>query len=588
MKSIIFRLLLAFITIISLLLLQGVLSVFFETRLHSVQREAAAVEAEYNSIHEKLIEQRLIVYRLLGTSNPYEMDALKNQYADIEDYLETNFDSIGINSPEYGELITSYDDIIRLHYDFYTKTARNMMNKDTVSVFSSVENALLKHRTYQIMKSENAIARTMKNSIFLTISIAVAALAVSIIWALVLRNTFTYKSEAESELSSLRNYLQNIIDSMPSAIIAVDSSGKVILFNYEAGKCFADSGLCIGCTNIEDFLPENIDIYGLISGTLESGRPESLSKIKDIKEDSEIYSDITLYPIEELGQRGVVIRIDDVTEKARMDEVLVQTEKMLSVGGLAAGMAHEINNPLAAIVQTGNVMTERLINTGMESNRKAADEAGIDMTAISSYIKSRGIPRMLDTINEAGIRISEIVKNMLSFSRKTETAFESRNPAELVDRIIELASTDFDLKKKFDFKEIKIIKNYSDGLPEIECHSSKIQQVLLNILKNGAQAMFELKAPAQDFQPSFIITIKKQGPDFICIEIKDNGPGMPEDVRKRIFEPFFSTKEPGIGTGLGLSVSYFIITHDHGGEIRVETSPGRGANFIISLPVKQG
>jgi len=120
-------------------------------------------------------------------------------------------------------------------------------------------------------------------------------------------------------------------------------------------------------------------------------------------------------------------------------------------------------------------------------------------------------------------------------------------------------------------------------MPLVPCEAAKIQQVLLNIFKNGAQAMQE----ASIEKPIFIVRVSyEEVPKTASIEIEDNGPGMDEKTRKRIFEPFFTTKPVGIGTGLGLSVSYFIITENHGGTMAVESTLGHGAKFIIHLPLK--
>ncbi len=131
-------------------------------------------------------------------------------------------------------------------------------------------------------------------------------------------------------------------------------------------------------------------------------------------------------------------------------------------------------------------------------------------------------------------------------------------------------------------QEIIIEKEYEPNLPEILCEGTKIQQVLLNILTNGAQAM---AASPPGTQPKFIIRLSHDTQKrMLCMEIEDNGPGIELDVKKRIFEPFFTTKPVGVGTGLGLSVSYFIITKNHNGTLEVESQPGQGARFIIRLP----
>ena len=135
------------------------------------------------------------------------------------------------------------------------------------------------------------------------------------------------------------------------------------------------------------------------------------------------------------------------------------------------------------------------------------------------------------------------------------------------------------------FKQIEIIKEYDKSIPFVNCESSKIQQVFLNILRNGAEAMQdEIGIKNVDKKPKFNLRIiDEPNSDKVKIEIEDNGPGMEKEVRKRIFEPFFTTKPTDKGTGLGLSVSYFIIEENHGGEMKVESELGKGSKFIIKL-----
>ena len=123
-----------------------------------------------------------------------------------------------------------------------------------------------------------------------------------------------------------------------------------------------------------------------------------------------------------------------------------------------------------------------------------------------------------------------------------------------------------------------------DGLPRLACTETEIEQVFLNILRNAAQAMAEATPPVED--PRIAVRVLRVE-DRVRIEIEDNGPGMAPEVSRRIFEPFFTTKPPGQGTGLGLSVSYFIITKSHGGSMDVESTPGKGTCFRIELPLKQ-
>ncbi|MCP3875622.1 MAG: GAF domain-containing protein [Desulfobacteraceae bacterium] len=271
-------------------------------------------------------------------------------------------------------------------------------------------------------------------------------------------------------------------------------------------------------------------------------------------------------------------------EKTRLEEMVIHSEKMISIGGLAAGMAHEINNPLAGILQNSQVIQNRLKNK-FPANESAAREFNLELEDMQAYMEKREIYSMMDSVMDAGKRAAAIVANMLSFSRKSESGLFPESASELLDKTLELAKNDYNLKKKFDFKRIKIVREYGKQIPRIACKSSEIQQVFFNILSNGAQAMISWKE--SNNEPCFTLRVFKQE-NMVRIEIKDNGPGMKENARKRVFEPFFTTKNVGEGTGLGLAVSYFIITETHKGSIEVNAKHLKGSNFIIKLPIAEG
>ena len=264
-----------------------------------------------------------------------------------------------------------------------------------------------------------------------------------------------------------------------------------------------------------------------------------------------------------------------------MEQIIIQSEKMMSVGGLAAGMAHEINNPLAGMIQNAQVASNRLTRD-MPANTKVAEALGLSMSTLREYMAQRGILNHLEAINQSGVRAAQIVSNMLSFARKGSSEKKPHLLAPLIDKTISLAESDFDLKKKHDFRNIIIETDFSPNVPEVMCEPSKIQQVLFNIIKNASEALSGYKE--RQTSPKITARLKKAGGKAV-IEIEDNGPGIEEETRKRIFDPFFTTKGPSKGTGLGLSVSYFIIVDDHHGAMEVSSTPGRGTTFIIRLPL---
>jgi len=256
---------------------------------------------------------------------------------------------------------------------------------------------------------------------------------------------------------------------------------------------------------------------------------------------------------------------------------------MLSVGGLAAGMAHEINNPLAGILQSLQVAQNRL-KPGLKKNDDSAQACGTTMTAIANYMEDRQVFKLMDSALQSGRRAADIVQDMLSFARKSDSDFASHDIRTLLDKSVELAGQEYSLKKRFDFRQIRIVKQYQD-IPNIFCDANKIQLVFLNIMKNGAQIMAE-KRYTNNETPAFLLRISKKE-DMVRVEIEDTGPGMDENIRTKVFEPFFTTKKVGSGTGLGLSVSYFIITENHNGKMGVVSPPGKGAVFYVELPFTQ-
>lgn len=277
---------------------------------------------------------------------------------------------------------------------------------------------------------------------------------------------------------------------------------------------------------------------------------------------------------------SIIATGSDVTEQFRLHALMAQTEKMMMVGGLAAGMAHEINNPLGIIMQhTQNI--ERRIFSDLPANLEAAEKTGVELQQVRDYLQQRGIPTFLQQIHQASDRMSRIISNMLKFSRKSESKMESASLESVIEQTLELAENDYNLKKHYDFKNITIVREYDIDLPKVPLIVLEMEQVVLNLLKNAAQAM----ALANTVKEPRITLRTKHSGDWVCIEVEDNGPGMSPDVQQRIFEPFFTTKETGVGTGLGLSVSSAIITNNHHGRIEVRSEPDQGTCFTIYLPL---
>jgi PAS domain S-box-containing protein len=389
--------------------------------------------------------------------------------------------------------------------------------------------------------------------------------------------------ELNTELRHLRNLLKNVIDSMPSVLVGVDVAGRVIQWNREAEEVTEISAAEAQGKQLAKVFPLLAGEMGKVHLAIREHEVQESIRIMRDGEGERRFRDVTVYPLEVNGIEGAVIRVDDVTERIRLEEMIIQSEKMLSVGGLAAGMAHEINNPLAGIIQNVQVLRNRYLEA-TPKNEQIAEASNTHMEAIRAYTEQRGQLRTMDHIMDSAVRAAEIVENMLSFSRKSEFEFELHDLGNIVDNAIELATKKYDLGKKQDFRQIEIVRDYQDDLPPVPCERTKIQQVILNLLVNGAEAM---AGRVNGDESSQMIVRLRREKAMACIEVQDNGPGMSEKIKKRVFEPFYSTKGVGQGTGLGLSISYFIVVDHHQGTMEVESDLGEGTTFFIRLPIKR-
>ncbi len=273
--------------------------------------------------------------------------------------------------------------------------------------------------------------------------------------------------------------------------------------------------------------------------------------------------------------------------------MLVQDEKLLSMGRMAAGLAHEINNPLAAIIQGSQTIERRLLEP-LDANKQQASDSGLDFDAVQRYAQQRQIDQLLENIKSSGERAAHIVKTMLDFSHSSALEHAPFNVADMVNKSITIAEQEFDnsIRGKL---QLNIRKQEQDikALGAI----NEVQQVVINLIRNAAQALtqhMEEKSDQPDmfFTPQIDIDIASER-SLAEIVIRDNGPGIPEKVRAQIFEPFFTTKAIGAGSGLGLAVSYFIMTEHHRGSLDLLPSGAdaesdqhqTGTAFRIRLPL---
>lgn len=280
-------------------------------------------------------------------------------------------------------------------------------------------------------------------------------------------------------------------------------------------------------------------------------------------------------------QQSLEARAREEARVRDLERQLFHTERLGTVGRLAAGMAHEINNPLAAILQSLQNVQRRL-NPDQPGNQAAAKALGVDMRQLHNYLEARDINRFLSGMESAGHRAAEIVRHMLEFSRSSSRQLEPTGLNAIAHASVDFIHNAIELSMPALHARLIIEEDYDPGLPAIPASGVELQQVLVNLLKNAAQAIQEARR-----EMPLIRVSTRLVPPFAEVRVEDNGIGMNISTSRQIFDPFFTTKAVGQGTGLGLSISHFIISQRHHGRIEVSSTPGVGTTFILSIPLQQ-
>ena len=363
----------------------------------------------------------------------------------------------------------------------------------------------------------------------------------------------------EEKLQRSNAFLRNLILSAVDGIISSDKKGKILIFNDAAEKVFGYTvDEALNHLNVRNIYPDN-NAYEVMRN-LRSDDYDGKGKLKSYKVDViSKYGEIipimlNASIIYENGEEIATIGFfHDLREELRMKEELektqlqlLQAEKMSSLGKLAAGVAHQLNNPLGGITLFAKLLLEE-------------------------YDLEEGAKEDLQRILRDAKRCRDTVKELLEFTRQTRHLMRPHD----INRA--LTRTLFLLESQTLFHNIEIVKDLNASLPLVLVDIQQLYHLFMNIILNAAQAM----------GGKGTLTVKSlllEKEEQVCIEISDTGPGISKENLPHIFEPFFTTKEEGQGTGLGLSLAYRIV-QNHGGHIRAESSPGKGTTFSIELPI---
>jgi PAS domain S-box-containing protein len=410
-----------------------------------------------------------------------------------------------------------------------------------------------------------------------------------------------------AKITRLQHLLQNITNSMPSALIALDPEGRVLLWNPAAEALTGQAAVQVQGRPLWQACPELRRYQDLFEQVLRERRVGHRHREQLVTESGMTYRDVNIFPLVADDIEGAVLHIADVTSRVRIEETMRQSTKMASVGRLAAGIAHEINNPLSGMMQSAQVV-QMTFDTQRPRIRELLHACGVDPNGLDRYLEERRTFEYLEGIRSIGGRAAKTVSDLLSFSRRGAAEPTLRDLNALVEQTLDLAATDYDLRQKYDFRDIEIVRELAPDLPKVLCDGPQIQQVVLNLVRNAAQEMVRKKktmarAPgSEEYRPRLTLrtSLVKNVPDehsgyglengqpsghAVWLEVEDNGPGIPEDLQARLFEPFFTTKEEGEGTGLGLWLCWSIVVEQHKGKIWNEPGQEGGARFVVELPV---
>jgi PAS domain S-box-containing protein len=364
----------------------------------------------------------------------------------------------------------------------------------------------------------------------------------------------TAQREAEVALSRTREYLQHILDNSPVMVITSDLDGKIVSFNRGAEES-------LGYTAEEMIGSEASRLYA------DKGEREALLRrihqegaVRDYQTDlygkdgTALPASLTLSQLRDASGRmiGTVGIAKDISRrKAMMDQILL-SERLAAVGRLAAGVAHEINNPLAVIGEISGLLTD------VVEDEPTHEELLAEL--------NQWLPKLTDQVR----RGRSVTYRMLSFARKSET------DVHVVDVNAALVETLPFVTKEASLAQVTLHTDYGDGLPQVRVEEMQLQEIFINLINNAIQALGEGDGG------NIWITTRYEG-GKVRVAVRDDGPGIAEEVRDRLFDPFVTTKPPGKGTGLGLSICYGIVKR-YDGEIQVDSAEGGGTQFTVVFP----
>ena len=352
----------------------------------------------------------------------------------------------------------------------------------------------------------------------------------------------TRQKEVEAKLQEHKNLIDSILATMPEGVLVIDSKDRIVLANKAFQDIFHTGKKTLNEKLLNQILP--VDQFFHLHKTIKTKDEDKITT--EFRYKVQNTEKIILCIIVKMSGELTLLTFSDISGEREEEEKLYLTDRLVSLGEMAAGLAHELNNPLTGIL------------------------------ALSQLLSTSNIPEDyqedIECIHEEAKRAANIVKNVLLFARNKPDESGSSSVNEVLKDVLRLREYEQTVNN------IKVVTNLEENLPKVPVDNGQLQQVFLNIISNAEAAVKESK------HPGLITVDTDRVNNHVNIVFKDNGCGIKKNIMPRIFDPFFTTKEIGKGTGLGLSICYSIIVK-HGGKINVSSQMNEGATFTIKLPI---
>lgn len=365
-------------------------------------------------------------------------------------------------------------------------------------------------------------------------------------------------------LKSSEAYIRDILASMPMMLIGLDKAGRVTQWNRHIEEISGISAAQALGRTLWDAYPSVTIAPDHIQEAIEQQRTVHIKQsLRSLS-----HYDITIYPLQEQSEPGVVILVDDVTKQTAAENMLIHNDKMSFMGELASTMAHDINAPLQAILMDLRSFQSLLANQTTLSKENNGH--------------NRDLQAIVQDMSSKGEQVSSIIGNLLSFARSRRQEKQWVNPVDVLENALRLAK-DVITSDSLLFSDLTIERHYEDNLPSIPCYATELQQVLLSLLRHSHHALEQKQPP----QPTIKLLLAECY-DSLWIKVQHNGMGLSSEEQMHLFEPFFSHTSPeqDFDAGQRLSFSYYIITEQHQGHMAVTSDPEVGSTFHMQLPIQ--